>query len=250
MGNYNFEPLPYKHYKELSELELTYWWHCSRYFWIERILKNINCKYNQLNVLDYGCGTGGFLYKLQSYFNFSNHIGVDASEIAIGMARQYGEHYSVSQTINENNYLEIDIIFLMDVLEHIEFDEIFLDELFAKIPSGARIVLSVPSLSLLMSSWDKTLGHFRRHDKKTIKLLFSKFDCEIEYITYGFSYLVIPTYIKRIIMSSSNSTNCEFPRVNSFTNSLLILLNKIEIMLHNYIPIPFGTSLFCVIKKH
>ena len=250
MGTNKFVSLPYKHYKELSELELTYWWHCSRYFWIERILKNINCKYNQLTVLDYGCGTGGFLYKLQSCFNFSNHIGVDASNIAIDMARRYGENYSVSQTINDNINLEIDVIFLMDVLEHIEFDEIFLDELFAKISSGARIVLSVPSLSFLMSSWDKTVGHFRRYDKKAIKLLFSKFDCEIEYITYGFSYLVIPTYIIRIIMSSSDSSNCEFPRVNSFINSLLLLLNKIEIIFHKYIPIPFGTSLFCVIKKH
>ena len=75
--------------------------------------------------------------------------------------------------------------------------EIFLEDLFAMISPGGRVVLSVPSLSFLESSWDKILGHFRRYDKKALRLLFSEFDSSdnqlinlLEPLLKAFSFLL------------------------------------------------------------
>ena len=78
---------------------------------------------------------------------------------------------------------------LFDVLEHIENDEVFLQDLSIKMNDGGVLLLSVPAFSSLWSSEDDIDGHFRRYTIATLRKVVQKTEFEIEYCSYFYSFL-------------------------------------------------------------
>jgi SAM-dependent methyltransferase len=56
-----------------------------------------------------------------------------------------------------------DTIVFLNVLEHIEDDQLVLNRLREAMPSGGRVVVLVPYNMQLFSEYDRTAGHFRRY---------------------------------------------------------------------------------------
>ncbi len=204
----------------------------------------------QLDVLDYGCGTGGFLKQLNDHMKFRSCEGVDISRQAVQMAQKHGLRY---RQISPNDFSPVEnmeLVFLMDTLEHIEHDEEFLKGLMNHLKPGARILMSVPALSFLFSDWDVTLGHYRRYSKKQLASLAGKGQWKIHSSYYVFSYLVPAILVKRIIGGQKYSSDaCEFPPTPKLINGLLVKLNQLEMVFSRLLKIPFGSSLFCLIEK-
>jgi len=204
----------------------------------------------KLDVLDYGCGTGGFLKQLNGELNFKSCEGVDISYQAVQMAQKHGLRY---RQISQNDFSPVenmDLVFLMDTLEHIEYDEEFLKGLMNHLKPGAKILMSAPALSFLYSNWDVTLGHYRRYNKKQLAHLASKSHGKILSSYYIFSYLVPAILIKRIIGRQKYSADaCEFPLTPKLLNDFLVKLNELEIYFFKFLKIPFGSSIFCLIEK-
>jgi glycosyltransferase involved in cell wall biosynthesis len=61
--------------------------------------------------------------------------------------------------------LSLDTIVCLNVLEHIEDDRGTLDDLYALLRPGGRLVLIVPAHARLYGSLDEHLKHFRRYEK-------------------------------------------------------------------------------------
>lgn len=61
-----------------------------------------------------------------------------------------------------------DTFILMDVLEHIENDKKTLELLRDNLNPKGRIVLLLPAHMFLYSEFDKSIGHFRRYNKKML----------------------------------------------------------------------------------
>ena len=144
--------LPFAHYKSLFDLETHYWWHQSRLNWAEYIIKKHIKNYNRLDVIDYGCGAGGFIYQLNSRLNFKNFLGVDTSPDAVNFAKNHGGNYAL---INSNDFEVIknkNLILLMDVIEHIENDKLFLKNMLEVLNKGAYILIAVPANKKLYSN--------------------------------------------------------------------------------------------------
>jgi hypothetical protein len=58
------------------------------------------------------------------------------------------------------------LIGLFDVIEHIEDDIKFLNEIYEKVSVGTFIFVNVPAMMHLFSETDEFAGHFRRYNKK------------------------------------------------------------------------------------
>jgi SAM-dependent methyltransferase len=242
--------LPEIHYESLGGLETKYWWHQSRLNWAQRIISNHIIGSDNLKALDYGCGTGGFIYQLNKRMSFDSVMGVDVSAKAIEIASQYGNCYN---TISPGDFSLVtgnNIVFLMDILEHIDDDEGFLGDLQAPLKSGSHILISVPSLDFLFSSWDKALGHYRRYSKKSLKRLAGKAGLKVRFVRYGFSYLIPAVIFRRFLIETNfDEHNCEFPPVPDFLNTILLQMNLVEMFGSKFINYPFGCSLFCLMQK-
>jgi hypothetical protein len=62
-----------------------------------------------------------------------------------------------------------DSIIYINVLEHIEDDELELSTVWANLSVGGRIVVFVPAQPFLFSPFDRYLGHFRRYTKPALE---------------------------------------------------------------------------------
>lgn len=119
-------------------------------------IKNLS---KELNILDYGCGFGELTFYLMSFFD--NIIGVDASFEQIEIAKKNNLPVQCVSVTDFNIWVEgninkFDVIFLMDVLEHIQVeDQIeFMRSLYRILKDDGYIYIKVPNAnSLLASRW-------------------------------------------------------------------------------------------------
>lgn len=68
----------------------------------------------------------------------------------------------------------IDSAFALNVLEHVEHDEEALNNLYKKLTPGGTLAILVPAHQFLYNCIDKSVGHYRRYDKKQMISLVAK----------------------------------------------------------------------------
>ncbi|WP_020533531.1 class I SAM-dependent methyltransferase [Flexithrix dorotheae] len=145
-------------------------------------------------------------------------------------------------------------IVLLDVLEHIEKDEEFLDELFRILAPEGKLFLSVPSYNFLFSEFDKEVGHFRRYTLKKLTEKLKKTGFNIQFNSYLFHFLPIPIFLTRLFYSSfhSRKRRRKLGHINKegILGKLLQLLLVPELFFIKLkMKIPFGSSCFVVVNK-
>lgn len=68
----------------------------------------------------------------------------------------------------------VDFLYSSNVLEHIEDDAAALADIRRVLKPGGRVFLYLPAFQCLFSSMDRTVGHFRRYDKRMLRRLFRR----------------------------------------------------------------------------
>lgn len=79
----------------------------------------------------------------------------------------------------------VDVIYSLNVLEHIENDQAIIDNMYRKLKVGGKLFLYVPACQILYSSMDKKVGHFRRYSKSGLRHLLSAEKWKIEKLSYA-----------------------------------------------------------------
>ena len=149
---------------------------------------------------------------------------------------------------------------LFDVIEHVEDDIRFLNDLYSRIEKGTTLFINVPALKHLWSETDDYAGHFRRYNLKDIKRIEKLTNFNVIDYTYYFSHYYLPLFILRVIpfamglkkgnLKIKKDEINNLKAKNSLTNSVLNYSNNRSLLkLKNNKKIRFGTSLFLVLKK-
>jgi SAM-dependent methyltransferase len=94
---------------------------------------------------------------------------------------------------------KIQICGLFDVIEHIEDDIKFLNELYERLLPNSHVIVNVPSLHWLWSDTDVHSGHFRRYSKKDLTRIAQQTKFQIIDNGYYFSYYTLPLLLLRVI---------------------------------------------------
>ncbi|MBU4149820.1 MAG: class I SAM-dependent methyltransferase, partial [Candidatus Omnitrophica bacterium] len=215
--------MPAYHYKNLAKIEDTYWWHQGKIFAAISFLK----PYLKKNIVslcrlaDIGCGTGGFLKSIKSRLDIHNVIGIDGNELAVERSQKRGLN---TQIADLNNYFLINckpynIITAMDVLEHIENEQVFLKTISENLSPEGLFLINVPAYNFLFSSWDKVLGHKRRYSSCQLTKILKKNNFRVIKITYLFAYIFPFAVFRRLLGPEYTEKTCVFPRTTNFLNS-------------------------------
>lgn len=147
---------------------------------------------------------------------------------------------------------------LFDVVEHIEDDKGFLENIRSFMQPQGRVYITVPAYNFLWSNEDVYAGHFRRYTLSSISDVLAKAGFSIEYATYFFSFLPpgifllrsLPSLLGKKQRASVEESRKQHQTDKSGGNGILNKLLEAEIKrIRAKKVIPFGGSCFVVAKS-
>lgn len=234
-----------------------------------KIIFDIFSKYynsGEITILDIGCGDIYIAEQIIEKYNIKNYVAVDAAfdtekiETYLHKLKQKEiENIFVCKDISEVkkfNINKFDYIFLFDVIEHIENDNIFMSELlnYSFVTRNTTIFITVPAYNYLFTSHDKFLKHYRRYNDGMITQLAE--DSKLEIINRGnfFALLIIPRLLKKlkekIIRPNNNNIGIGSWKSKKLIDAIIIFILHTDFKLLNRIGLNIpGLSKFFVCKK-
>jgi len=183
-------------------------------------------------LLDYGCGSGGFLNKAQDYYDV---YGVDADDFAIRKARECLNDHGGDKVINfrelkdEAFYNKFDIVHCNQNLEHLLEPIAYLEKFYKWLKPGGIIYISVPASDSFAFSFLKTansmasLGHVSLFDKRSIKEALKRTGFEDVEIKHKYIDVTATEFWKKMF-------NIEFIHRHSFISSKFIVFTLYPFM--------------------
>jgi hypothetical protein len=136
----------------------------------------------------------------------------------------------------------IDTFIYIDVLEHIQDDHAELEAAAVRLSPGGRLIVLSPAFSFLYSSFDRSIGHYRRYTKKMFHSLTPR-DCRAEKLIYLDSIGMATSLFNRFFLSQAVPTI----RQILFWDQQIIPIAKRFDRLIDY---RFGRSLLGIWKKN
>jgi len=200
-------------------------------------------------MLDVGCGTGAVMEFLKSRGEIE---GVDMSEEALKYCRAKG--LNVRQGFADKiDYADetFDVVFALDVLEHLENDGAAVKEIHRILKTGGLFIATVPAHKFLWSYHDESLHHKRRYAKKEFEDLLSK-QFRVNLISWIHACIFLPTLIMRRMKKKfgKKTGGSDVKEINRLVNGVGKLCYAPELAYFKFFgKLLFGVSLIGVAEK-
>lgn len=180
-------------------------WETARFELMLKLLYKDHILSSSNNIADIGCGDTYIVNSLSNLFPEKKYIAIDSAfsleDIEYFNSKTKSHNISLLRNIeNIKPEQNIDLILLMDVIEHIEFEEDFLRLLLTNdfINNNTKFLITVPAFNSLFSDHDKHLKHYRRYSLKELKKVVKSAGLEIQYSGYFFSSLLFIRVVQKI----------------------------------------------------
>lgn len=204
----------------------------------------------QKKILDLGCGSGLYFHEIMRY-KPQAYLAVDYSDKFLSELEKQFENQKncmsrkidlLSQNVADHlKGYKFDYVFCFDVLEHINDERQFLNNVHSIMTTceSGYLFLRVPALQAIYGENDKAIGHYRRYSVESIKKILGDCSFKIEMIRYQNMIGIVPWYIignilKRPVAASANEAK--------IFNLIVPAIKFIE----RVIPPPIGLSIACV----
>jgi SAM-dependent methyltransferase len=231
---------------------------CEDHFWMEWRVKVLSEHLRRLgfdpkaalSAFDIGCGHG----VVQRQLSRSTAWVVDGCDLNDeAIARNTGHR---GCTLNYNIFdkspemrARYDIIFLLDVIEHVEDPVAFLRAAaYYSKPKGV-VVINVPSMPRLASAYDEALRHLRRYSKASLRQDMSNAGLETVSIAYWGMSLLPLLVLRKLLMPFTRPENLikrGFNPPGSLADKIFRMAMTAELAVAN--DPPWGTSLLAVAR--
>jgi SAM-dependent methyltransferase len=215
-------------------------------------------------VLDLGGGCGGWLRYWQ------RHAGIAASELALAdsSARALeiaAEELPEAVGLYQADLLDLkwsdrwDLIFLLDVIEHLDADDRALDQVREALAPGGLVFVTVPALRAFWSWNDEISGHRRRYRAADFRRLASSCGLELVDARYFLFFLSPLLWLSRFL-TRPRTPRARRDRLDRRVEAMhrvpRPLINLVlgacfasETPLGHHVPFPWGTSILAVLRK-
>lgn len=133
-------------------------------------------------------------------------------------------------------------VLLLDVIEHIEQPDRFIDSILTALPSVRALIVTVPARQELWSNYDEHYGHYLRYDSGGLRRVAQASRLAIASWSYFFHALYAPAWLLKR-MGRDRATAFAAPksrRLHDFLGQLFWMESR---LLPKAV---FGTSLICV----
>lgn len=197
------------------------------------------------NALEIGCGRGVARDMLEHDLGIAVD-GCDLNRTALEAAKPGKGRLFVYNILDQEPSLlqRYDAVLLLDVIEHIDDDAVFVRAALRHLRPGGIVVINVPASMMLFSDYDKAMGHVRRYTSHGLRDLLESCRVEVQDIQ-PWGLLMIPLLLIRKTLlcrpKRANMIRTGFVPPNAVSRLLLHSMKSIETRLP--FRMPFGTSI-------
>ncbi|HEY7303776.1 MAG TPA: class I SAM-dependent methyltransferase [Bryobacteraceae bacterium] len=116
-------------------------------------------------------------------------------------ARVRGVRHVVHSTLENAGFQgkTLPAVGLFDVLEHIQDDQAFLENLNRLMWPDGRVYVTVPAYPALWSREDDVAGHWRRYTLGSLSRVLNRSGFAVEFATHFFAFLPVPILLMRVL---------------------------------------------------
>lgn len=229
-----------------------HWWYTGR----QRIFKRLfdfNIPKSHLAILDVGCGVGSMCSFLRTY---GEVYGVDSSPEALQYAASRGYRSTALASGTKLPYSDgfFDVVVAIDVIEHVENEQSFIEELHRVLKPGGIAFIATAAFPFLWSKLDDVAHHHRRYTKGSFLRSVDPRFLEPKVVRYYNIWLFLPIVILRMIekLIPRTTSTVDLRELHTPPKPINIFLQKLfsseSILLP--VPIPFGVSILGLFKKN
>jgi SAM-dependent methyltransferase len=195
-------------------------------------------------ILEIGCGRGGVVQALRKLNYDCWGVELAATE-SLPSVRPFVMKGTDAVTLDLAFRNSIEVLMLLDVLEHIPNPDTFLRSIQSAFPNATHLILTVPARKELWSNYDTYYGHFRRYDTKSLQKQLEDIHSPALSIDYFFKLLYFPG---RLISLLSLDRKLKVPAVNTPAMKFLHkFIANLLVLTDNILPSSiYGTSLISV----
>lgn len=242
--------MPASHLAELERLDQTYWWHRVRWRIVRRCIRQFAGRKDFSCYFDIGSGGGGLPGLLKRDVAFERILLFDQHEVPL---KNIGEgdiaHHMVDlERCEWRAFPQPDLITCLDVLEHLRAPADLLRALNVSCGEARPLlIVTVPAMMSLWSSWDEALGHYRRYSRTLLCQLLESAGWRVVQCSYIFHAVVLPLVIQRRVLRGADR-NTDFPRIPQWVNAAAERFFWSEYLVSRRWRLPFGTSLIAVAR--
>ncbi len=210
-------------------------------------------KISKDEILDIGCGSGSLITSLNAAGKKS--FGIEPNKKIIQLAKKINPKTKIlrgkAEDINKIIKEKIEAIVVIDVLEHIEDDELMIKKLNKQLISKGNLIIVVPAYSFLYGERDRNQGHYRRYSKKKLISLLFKNGFKIDLVRYWNMLGVFPYFFYEKILKKELNTSLRTKKVKGFSKK--IIRNFLDFWfrnIENKWNFGFGLSLILIAEKY
>ena len=255
-------------FQTLRDMQEKHFWYRGRHrfllhavhrHWLGRQAPEGTCR-----AVDLGGGCGGWL----SYFHARKRFAVselalaDSSLAALQMAAPLlpeGATRYQADLLNLQWSNRWDLVFLLDVLEHIPDDVRAMAEIHRAMAPGGLLLVTTPALQCFWTCNDELGSHQRRYSRADFRRLAAA--CGFEFLDARyFMFLLSPLLLASRLLAARKARHVSPDQMRGLlarmhrvphpaVNAALGMLFAAETPLGHYIRFPWGTSVLAVLGK-
>jgi SAM-dependent methyltransferase len=235
-------------YRRNYELERSYWWFVGVRAIVDRLLAQAGGKRSLGRVLDVGCGTGALLEELRA--RSSEAWGVDISPEALRFCAERGLHCVALADATAVPFPtgHFDVVTAIGIVEHLDDDGAFLDEMRRLVRPGGVLVILTSSFPWLWSMHDVANRHRRRYYLRGFRKQMRRAGFEPLRFSH-MNFLLFPALApallihRRVFGLKSDNPRRILPTPPRAVNAILTAILKLEARLIGRLTLPWGVSL-------
>ena len=200
-------------------------------------------------VLEVGAGIGTMTRKLLAVADLVIGVEPNASCVSRLQANMRGESrftllpcHLEECDLGDFQRKQLDTVYCVNVLEHIEDDVAALRMFSDAIVSGGRVLIYVPAIQAAYGPLDAELGHHRRYSKRTLAAAFSAAGLELIRLQYANAIGLIGWMYNSHVTKARHHSVGQVKLFERFVAPWALPLERL-------IPPPLGSSLVAVGRK-
>ena len=239
---------------EAMPVNMGDWWFdiaTSDHFWIRRrfdVMRRIADAVvrNSARAGEIGCGNGLLQRDIEDHYG-KPVAGFELNEIALqkNVSRLSPLYcYNIHQR-NPEFRAHFDLLFLFDVLEHIDDESGFLQSVKFHLADAGTLLINVPAHQFFYSDYDRAAGHVRRYSGSQLAKVAEQNGFKVRSLTY-WGLPLVPLLVARMAISMQRSNGkAGFDTRGKTVNALLSSLARCEWVPQRIL----GTSVMAVLEK-